>query len=72
MAASQAANLVEKAVGHGHNASITTDVSNYKGEYGEETGEKILATTWQGKGQVKLGARQCKPQGVSSTLLTFD
>ncbi|KAJ5825968.1 hypothetical protein N7474_003106 [Penicillium riverlandense] len=54
MAASRAANLVEKAVGHGDNASITTDVSNYQNEHGMETGEKILATTWQGKKSIKL------------------
>jgi hypothetical protein len=55
MAASRAANLVEKAVGHGDNASITTDVSNYQNEHGMGTGEKILATTWQGKKSIKLG-----------------
>lgn len=55
MALSQAANLVEKAVGHGDNASITTDVSNYQNEHGKDTGEKILATTWQGKNSIKLG-----------------
>ncbi|KAJ5587760.1 uncharacterized protein N7459_003525 [Penicillium hispanicum] len=54
MAASQAANLVENMIGHGDNASITTDVSHYNNEYGMETGDKILATTWQGKKQVKL------------------
>lgn len=55
MALSQAANLVEDLVGHGDNASITTDVSNYANEYGRETGEKILAATWQGKNAVTLG-----------------
>lgn len=55
MAASQAANLVEKVVGHGDNATITTDVSNYKNEYGRESGDLILATTWQGKNSVKMG-----------------
>ncbi|KAJ5082184.1 hypothetical protein N7532_011227 [Penicillium argentinense] len=54
MAFTQAANLVEKAVGHGDNASIHTDISNYQNEYGMETGEKVLATTWQGKNTVKL------------------
>lgn len=56
MAVSQAANLVEKLVGHGDNASVTTDVSHYANEHGRETGEKILATTWQGKNAVTLGA----------------
>ncbi|KAF7588537.1 hypothetical protein BBP40_005526 [Aspergillus hancockii] len=55
MAASQAANIVEKVVGHGDNATVTTDTSNYaKGTYGEETGEKIKATTWQGKNSVAV------------------
>ncbi|GAT27710.1 alcohol dehydrogenase [Aspergillus luchuensis] len=55
MAATQAANLVEKAVGHSGNASVTTDVSNYYGEYGQETGEKIKATIWTGKNHVEVG-----------------
>ncbi|KAJ5100461.1 hypothetical protein N7456_006513 [Penicillium angulare] len=63
MAVSQAANLVEKIVGHGDNASVTTDISNYDNEYGLETGEKILATTWQGKNSVKLVEMQ-KPRVV--------
>ncbi|GMF72900.1 unnamed protein product [Aspergillus oryzae] len=57
MAASQAANIVEKVVGHNDNATVTTDVSNYnKGAYGQETGEKIKATTWQGKNSVQIAA----------------
>jgi hypothetical protein len=56
MATSQAANVVEAAVGHSGTASVTTDVSNYgKKEYGEETGAKIKATIWNGKNSVKLG-----------------
>ncbi|CAG8140397.1 unnamed protein product [Penicillium nalgiovense] len=54
MAMTQAANLVEKAVGHGDNATITTDVSSYDNEHGVETGEMIQATTWQGKNKVKV------------------
>jgi hypothetical protein len=55
MAFTQAANLVEKVIGHGDNATITTDVSNYNNEFGRESGEKIQATTWQGKNTVKVG-----------------
>jgi hypothetical protein len=58
MAMTQAANLVEKAIGHGDNATITTDVSSYDNEHGVETGEMIQATTWQGKNQVKVGKRE--------------
>lgn len=56
MAASQAANLVEKAVVHSDNATVTTDVSSYnKKEYGVETGPPIQATTWQGKNSIAVG-----------------
>lgn len=55
MAASQAANLAEKAVGHSDNATIETDASNYaKGEAGHEM-QKIKATVWQGKNTVEIG-----------------
>ncbi|KAJ5288248.1 hypothetical protein N7478_003934 [Penicillium angulare] len=63
MTVSQAANLVEKIVGHGDNSSVTTDISHYDNEYGLETGDKILATTWQGKNAVKLVTMQ-KPRVV--------
>ncbi|KAJ5340453.1 hypothetical protein N7541_009577 [Penicillium brevicompactum] len=53
MAFTQAANVVERMIGHGDNATVTTDVSNYN-DHGMETGERILATTWQGKNNVKL------------------
>lgn len=55
MAISQAANVVEKIVGHGDDASVTTDVSHYDNEYGSKKGDRILATIWQGKNDVKLG-----------------
>ncbi|OQD70201.1 hypothetical protein PENDEC_c025G02197 [Penicillium decumbens] len=54
MAFTQAANLVEKAIGHGENSSITTDISNYNNEHGMETGDPIQATVWDGKNQVKV------------------
>jgi hypothetical protein len=57
MAATQAANLVEKAVGHSGTATVTTDISNYNNEHGVETGEKIRATVWQGKNSVEIGMR---------------
>lgn len=58
MATTQAANLVEKSLGHGDNATITTDVSNYDNEHGVETGEMIQANTWQGKNRVKVGKQE--------------
>lgn len=57
MAMSQAANVAERIVGHGDNADIATDVTNYaKGDFGEETSTRIKATIWQGKKSVKIGA----------------
>ncbi|KAL4894386.1 chaperonin 10-like protein [Aspergillus ambiguus] len=55
MAVSQVANLVEKAMGHGENADVTTDISNYDNEYGVEGGQPIQATVWQGKNSVAVG-----------------
>ena len=70
---SQAANLLEKKLPRGNNATITTDVSNYADEYGVETGEMIQATTWQGKNQVKVGKREKQlPVLAFCTLLTTD
>ncbi|KAJ5796900.1 uncharacterized protein N7518_005440 [Penicillium psychrosexuale] len=63
MAMSQAANLLEKKLPRGNNATITTDVSNYANEHGMETGEMIQATTWQGKNQVKV-VKMPKPRVI--------
>ncbi|KAL6238230.1 hypothetical protein BDW75DRAFT_237535 [Aspergillus navahoensis] len=65
MAATQAANLVEKAVGHGGTATVTTDISNYNNEHGVETGEKIRATVWQGKNSVGI-VEMPKPRVVDA------
>lgn len=73
MAMSQAANLLEKKLPRGNNATITTDVSNYANEHGMETGEMIQATTWQGKNQVKVGKRGRRLPALGfCTLLTTD
>lgn len=58
MATSQAASLVEKAVGHGDNATIEQDVTNPakdRQKYGDPSGEKMKALVWTGKGSVKVG-----------------
>jgi threonine dehydrogenase-like Zn-dependent dehydrogenase len=55
MAATRAANLVERAIGHTHgDANIHTDISNYNNEFGTETGEKIRAAIWKGKNDVGI------------------
>lgn len=66
MAFSRAANVVEHVADRSDNADITTNVSNYaKGSAGEETDARIKATTWQGKGSVKLGVLRSRlPSGT--------
>ncbi|OJJ51787.1 hypothetical protein ASPZODRAFT_148994 [Penicilliopsis zonata CBS 506.65] len=54
MALSQAANLVEKAVGHTDTADIHTDISNYSKPGHGDPSEKILVTTWEGKKSIKV------------------
>ena len=57
MALSQAANLVEKAVGHGENAVIEQDVTNPardRERYGDPS-EKMKALAWMGKNKVEVG-----------------
>jgi hypothetical protein len=58
MATTQAANLVEKAVGHGENAVTEQDLTNPardRQKYGDPSGETMKALTWVGKNTVKLG-----------------
>lgn len=55
----QAANLLEKAVGHGDNATIVQDVTNPardREKYGDPSGEKMKALVWMGKNDVQVGA----------------
>lgn len=56
MALAQAASYVEKAVGHGDNATVTQDISNPardRAKYGHPT-EKMQALCWMGKNTVKM------------------
>lgn len=58
MALSQAANLVEKALGHGDNAITEQNMTNPardREKYGDPSGEKMKALAWMGKGSVELG-----------------
>ena len=57
MALSQAANYVEKALGHGENAITAQDVTNPardRQKYGDPSGETMKALTWMGKNTVKV------------------
>jgi hypothetical protein len=54
MAASRAAYMVEKAIGHDDSAILKQDVSNYEAQLGDSM-NKMKALTWQGKGKVEVG-----------------
>ena len=61
MAASQAAAYLEKAVGHGDNATTEQDVTNPardRQKYGDPSGEKMKALVWKGKNSVQLGVNK--------------
>jgi hypothetical protein len=53
MSMSQAANLVEKAMGHDDSAITGQDVSNYGGDRGD-AGETMKALCWMGKNSVQV------------------
>ena len=58
MALSQAASLVEKALGHGENATTEQDVTNparNREKYADPSGETMKALVWNGKNSVKVG-----------------
>lgn len=57
MAMSQAANLVEKALGHGDNASTEQNMTNPardRAKYADPSGEKMKALAWMGKNSVEV------------------
>ena len=57
MALSQAANLLEKAIGHTGDATTEQNMTNPardRAKYGDPDGETMLALTWQGKNSVQV------------------
>jgi len=57
MALSQAANLIEKVIGHTGDATTEQNMSNPardREKYADPSGETMLALTWQGKNSVKV------------------
>ena len=57
MAMSQAANYVEKAVGHGDNANTEQNMTNPERDrqkYADPSGEKMKALAWMGKNEVQV------------------
>lgn len=60
MAVSQAANYVEKVMGHGDNAAIEQDISNPaldRKKFADPSGETMKALVWEGKN--KVAVRKC-------------
>lgn len=54
----QAANLVEKALGHGDNAVTEQNMTNparNREKYADPSGEKMKALVWMGKNSVEVG-----------------
>lgn len=69
MALSQAANLLEKALGHTGDATTEQNMTNPDrdiAKYADPSGEKMLALTWQGKNSVKL-VETFKPAKIENT-----
>ena len=59
MSMSQAANLVEKAMGHLGRATIEQDVTNPardRAKYADPSGEMMKALCWMGKNTVEVRA----------------
>jgi hypothetical protein len=57
MALAQAAYLVEKALGHGNNATTEQDITNPgldRAKYADPSGEKMQALVWLGKNSVEV------------------
>jgi hypothetical protein len=64
MALSQAAALLEKAIGHGDNATTAQDITNPgrdRAKYADPSGEKMQALCWMGKNNAQV----CKIQSLS-------
>lgn len=57
MALSQAAALVERALGHGDNATTEQDITNPgrdRAKYADLSGETMKALLWMGKNSVQI------------------
>lgn len=69
MSVSQAAGLVEKAVGHDGSTVTQQDVANYK-ETGDAS-QTMKALVWQGKNKVEMGMVQLEQiSQLNTTLIT--
>ena len=66
---SQAANLLEKALGHTGDATTEQNLSNPNrdvGKYADPSGEKMKALVWNGKNSVKI-IETFKPAKIENT-----
>lgn len=74
MAMSQAANMVERVLGHDDNAITEQNVSNPardRQKYGDPSGETMKALAWMGKNQVEVGTQHLTDRGDSPKVLTW-
>jgi hypothetical protein len=74
MALSQAAALVEKAIGHKTNAEIEQDITNPgrdRAKYADPSGETMKALCWMGKNTVQLCMFAPKSQRRASNFWAF-
>lgn len=58
MSTTQAANLVEKVIGHAGGVQTEQDITNPardRSKYADPSGEQMKALVWMGKNVVKLG-----------------
>ncbi len=69
MALSQAANLIEKIIGHTGDATTEQNLSNPDrdpGKYADPSGEKMKALVWEGKNTVRV-IETFKPARIEET-----
>ncbi len=68
MSMSQAANLVEKVLGHTDTATTEQNVTNPasdRAKYADPSGEQMKALVWMGKNDVKVGEKALSSQQCS-------
>jgi hypothetical protein len=73
MALSQAAALLEKAIGHGDNATTEQDITNPgrdRAKYADPSGEKMKALCWMGKNNAQVCKFDLNSTQCNDTFLT--
>lgn len=74
MALSQAAALLEKAIGHGDNAATEQDVTNPvrdRQKYADPSGEKMQALCWMRKNNAQICMSNLPSRPIDSVMETY-